>query len=90
MSDKNSGTVKFFADASLMPVNAAMADGLQALGYKRTRRVPPVVTTTRIRNDADEVVAIRIRVETSNRTDETDRLERSGWEFPEGRTVVEL
>jgi len=87
---KNKGTVKCFRDANMMPANTSLAGGLAALGFKRTSYSPPAVTTTPIRGDSGALVAVRVRVETSNRTDETERLERNGWALADNRTVVEV
>ena len=91
MTKSKSGTIQFFRDANTMPGSSDMADRLKALGFRHTS-VPTSgvlaaskVTTTRVSENT-----IRIRVEHTDRNNESARLERGGYKLADSSTVIEL
>ena len=85
MTKSKSGTIQFFRDANTMPGSSDMADRLKALGARHRRGPTSSVTTTRVSEKT-----IRIRVEHTDRNNESARLERGGYKLADSSTVIEL
>ena len=85
MTKSKSGTIQFFRDANTMPGSSDMADRLKALGFRHSRGPTSSVTTTRVSEKT-----IRIRVEHTDRNNESARLERGGYKLADSSTVIEL